>query len=55
MEALSDRTSRLHPHKICIIKPNPIGDIVHSLPNGPRALTGESRVWCAASPRKIVR
>jgi heptosyltransferase I len=32
MHALSEQVRRLEPHKICIIKPSSLGDVVHSLP-----------------------
>jgi heptosyltransferase-1 len=32
MDVLAERVRRLEPHKICIIKPSSLGDVVHSLP-----------------------
>ena len=53
MEALSDRTSRLQPRTICIVKPSSMGDIVHSLPILPalRQLFPVARIsWVVNSP-----
>jgi lipopolysaccharide heptosyltransferase I len=32
MDLLSEQLRRLEPHKVCIIKPSSLGDIIHSLP-----------------------
>src|SRR4051794_32199070 len=32
MDVLAERVRRLEPHRICIIKPSSLGDVVHSLP-----------------------
>jgi heptosyltransferase-1 len=32
MDVLAERVRRLEPHKICIIKPSSLGDVVHTIP-----------------------
>src|SRR5207302_1390841 len=32
MDVLAERVRRLEPHRICIIKPSALGDVVHTIP-----------------------